>query len=108
MLTKELKELARALGRASAEAGDSYDVVEAFASAYAEANSAYFKDDKEAHYELSALDGLQRTAAELIQWRVSDARQAHMSWDKIAEALDITPQSARRKYCTAEDQIEPS
>lgn len=109
MTREELRESARALGRASAKVGDTYDVVEAFAAGYSEANSEFFSDkDRDIHYELSALNSLQSAAEEVIQWRVEDARKAFMSWDKIAEALDITPQSARRKYGTAEDQIEPS
>lgn len=104
MTTREqLKESARALGMASAEVGDTYDVLQAFAAGYAEANGAFFKDGKEVHYELSALDGLQKTAEEVIQWRVDDAREAHMSWDKIAEALDTSRQAVERKYGTAEN-----
>lgn len=104
MMTRdELKDAARALGTASAEVGDTYDIVEAFASGYAEANAKFFKDSREIHYEISALNELQSVASNVIEWRVEDARKAFMSWDKIGDALDMSRQAAWRKYRSTEE-----
>ena len=104
MTREELKEAARALGKASAEVGDTYDIVEAFASGYAEENAKFFKDSRELHYEISALNELQSVASSVIEWRVEDARKAFMSWDKIGDALDMSRQAAWRKYRSTNEE----
>lgn len=48
--------------------------------------------------EISALDGLQRAANQVIEWRVEDARTSDTSWSKIGDALDTSKQAVQQRF----------
>lgn len=102
---EELREAARKLGAMMAEhVGDFYDVAENLAAGYAESLAAHLKPESQEYAErsiqcqLGALNELQSVSNTVIGWRVDDAREAFMSWEKIGDALDISRQAAHERF----------
>ena len=93
----EIQKLASELGKLSAQAGDDYDLVEGLSNGYAEGAGDFGQGAAELD-RLVSLTGLQSAVQEVLRWRVADARAAGQSWQKIADALDMSRQSAWEKY----------
>lgn len=54
-------------------------------------------------WELVALEGILRSASEVLRWRVDDARDAGMTWSEIGDILEVSKQAAQQKYGGAPD-----
>ena len=100
---QKLIALARELGHLSADAGDTYDVVESFIEGYATAMAETARNTPAVRHELVKLSDLGSAVSTVIEWRVDDAREAGQSWDWIADALDLTRQTVWRKYRKTDD-----
>jgi hypothetical protein len=95
----DLRLAARALGELLAEVGDFYDVAEELAIGYANVMmQADTKPERRAMLQLGALNELQSVAANVMEWRVDDARELDVPWSEIGDCLEITRQAAQQKY----------
>jgi hypothetical protein len=95
----DLQIAARKLGALISQVGDFYDVAEDIARGYADYHAGNdTSPERRLPLQLSALNELQSVANNVIEWRVDDARDAYLSWEKIGDALDISRQAAQQKY----------
>lgn len=94
---EELKEAAKRLGMLAAEAGDFYDVVEAFSDGYA-LSRGDTETAKVILARVSALNELQSVANNTIRDFVADARTEHASWAQVGDALDMSKQGAQQRF----------
>lgn len=78
--------------------GDFYDVAENFAEGYTVGSGQTHAVKPAVLAQISALDGLQRAANQVIEWRVEDARTSSTSWSKIGDALDTSKQAVQQRF----------
>lgn len=95
-----IRKMARRLGEMlAAEHADFYDVVESFTQGYGVGGGSGEREYRISR-ELAALNALRLAAAEVIDWRVEEARDERMSWSQIGGALEMSKQAAQQKYGT--------
>lgn len=98
MSREEFQAAAKALGRAAVESGDFYDVVDNFMLGYVEAQQEFFTEDSPHKFKIGCLTELKSVSENLLRDAVDDARADYYSWEKIARSLDVSKQTAWKKY----------
>lgn len=111
----DLQLAANRVGRLLTQVGDFYDVAEELARGYAAASASYppsggsspsvERSAKHRYIELQigALNELSSVCQNIIEWRVDDAREAGMTWQNIADVLEISRQAAHTRFTKVRD-----